>query len=123
MCIRDRVAAVSLGLPNVNELIHDAGGKLFPTGAIKLLWRLRVRGPRSARLVILGIRKKFRSMRRFGALSAYLYVQMNQASHMLGMRQAELSWTLEDNSAINVAIKMMGGRVYKTYRVYEKQLA
>lgn len=117
------IAGVSLGLPNVNELIYDAGGKLFPTGALKLLWRLRVRGPRSARLVILGIRKKFRSLRRFGGLSAYLYVQMNQASHLLGMRQAELSWTLEDNSAINVAIKMMGGRVYKTYRVYEKTLS
>ena len=34
----------------------------------------------------------------------------------------ELSWTLEDNAPINVGIKMMGGRVYKTYRVYEREL-
>ena len=120
--IRDEIAAVAMGLPNINELIYDAKGKLLPTGALKMLWRLRVRGPRSARLVILGIRKKFRHIRRYAGLSAHLYVAMNQASHLLGMRQAELSWTLDDNSPINVGIRMMGGRVYKTYRVYEKSL-
>jgi hypothetical protein len=120
--IDGEIAAVALGLPNLNELIADAHGKLFPFGAIKLLWRLRVSGPKSGRLVILGIRKKFRHVRRYAGLSAYLYVQMNKSSHLLGMRKAELSWTLEDNAPINVGIKMMGGRVYKTYRVYEREL-
>jgi hypothetical protein len=120
--IDGEVAAVALGLPNVNELIHDAHGKLLPLGAAKLLWRLRVRGPKSARLVILGIRKKWRNLRRYAGLSAYLYAQMNQAGHLLGIRHAELSWTVEDNAPINVGIKMMGGRIYKIYRVYEKEL-
>jgi len=120
--IEGEIAAVALALPNLNELIYDARGKLLPTGALKLLWRLRVRGPKSGRLVILGIRKKFRNMRRYAGLSAYLYVAMNQAGHLLGIRTGELSWTLEDNAKINVGIKMMGGRVYKTYRVYEMPL-
>ena len=120
--VNGEVAAVALGLPNINELIHDARGKLFPTGALKLLWRLRVRGPRSGRLVILGIREKWRNLRRYAGLSAYLYVEMNHAGHMLGMRRAELSWTLDDNAPINVGIKLMGGRVYKTYRLYERDL-
>jgi hypothetical protein len=120
--IDGEVAAVALGLPNVNELIHDARGKLLPLGAAKLLWRLRVRGPKSGRLLILGIAKRWRNMRRYAGLSAYLYVQLNVSSHRLGMRHAELGWTVEDNAPINVGIKMMGGRVYKTYRVYEKEL-
>ena len=77
------------------------------------MWRLRVRGPLSGRLVILGIRKKWRNVRRYAGLSAYLYVTLNHAGHRLGMRRAELSWTLDDNAPINVGIKMMGGRVYK----------
>ena len=120
--IEGEVAAVALALPNLNELIYDAHGKLLPTGALKLLWRLRVRGPKSGRLLILGIRKKWRNVRKYAGLSAYLYVSMNQSGHLLGMRRGELSWTVEDNAPINVGIKMMGGRVYKTYRVYERAL-
>ncbi len=120
--INGEIAAVALALPNLNELVHDANGKLFPTGALKLLWRLKVRGPRSARLVILGICKKWRSTRRYAGLSAALYVAMNHSAHLLGIRDSELSWTLEDNGKINVGIKMMGGKVYKTYRLYEKPI-
>ena len=121
--IEGEPAAVSLGLPNINEMIGDLDGQLFPTGMAKLLWRLRVRGPGSGRLVILGIRKKWRHVRRYAGLSAYLYVQMNRAAHLLGMKHSELSWTLEDNAPINVGIKLMGGRVYKKYRIYERAMA
>ncbi len=121
--IDGEIAAVSMALPNLNELIHDAKGKLIPTGAAKLLWRLRVRGPKSGRLVILGICNKFRNVRRYAGLSAFLYVSMNQSAHLLGLRRGELSWTLENNAPINVGIKMMGARIYKTYRIYERAIA
>ncbi|MBI4702440.1 MAG: hypothetical protein HY744_15075 [Deltaproteobacteria bacterium] len=115
-------AAVALGLPNLNECIQDLNGSLFPFGFVKLLWRLRVRGPKSGRLILLGIRKKYRQIRRYAGLSAYLYVALNRSSQLLGMTRAELSWTLEDNAAVNVGIKMMGGSIYKTYRIFEKAI-
>jgi hypothetical protein len=121
--IDGEAAAVMMALPNLNEAIADLRGKIFPFGFAKLLWRLKVKGPATARLVILGIRKKWRHVRRYAALSAYLYVEVNRAAHLLGVRRGELSWTVEDNAPINVAIKMMGGKVYKTYRVYERELA
>ncbi len=114
--------AVSLAIPNINEAISDLGGQLFPFGALKLLYRLKVRGVKTGRLVILGIRKKFRHVRKLGGLSAYLYVSMNQAAHFLGLRSGELGWTLEDNAAINAGIRLMGGRVVKRYRIYEKEI-
>jgi hypothetical protein len=114
--------AVALALPNVNELIRDLKGKLGPMGLPKLLWRLKVVGPRTARLAILGIRKKLRNQRKYAALSIYLYTKMNAAGKRLGIEWGELSWTLEDNAPVNVAIKMMGGKVYKKYRIYEKGL-
>lgn len=121
--INGEPAAVALGLPNINELIKDLDGQLLPFGIAKLLYRLRVRGAKSGRLVILGIRKKYRHVRRYGGLSAYLYVQMNHSAYLLGMRDSELSWTVEDNAPINVGIKLMGGRIYKRYRVYERPIA
>jgi hypothetical protein len=115
-------AAVSIALPNINELITDLDGKLFPLGLPKLLYRLKVKRPETARLMILGIKKKFRTQKRFGGLSAALYVEMNERGRKIGMKGGELSWTLEDNAPVNLGIKMMGGKVYKKYRLYGRAL-
>jgi hypothetical protein len=116
-------AAVALALPNVNELIPDLHGKLFPLGLPKLLYRLKVEGARSGRLLILGIKKKFRLQRKYAALSLFLYAEMNDGGRRAGMTWGELGWTLEDNAAVNAGIRMMGAKKYKVYRVYEKSLA
>ncbi|MCL2450181.1 MAG: hypothetical protein FWD17_14635 [Polyangiaceae bacterium] len=115
-------AAVALALPNVNELTGDLNGKLIPLGLPKLLWRLKVAGPKSARLIFLGIRKKWRMVRRYAGLSAFMYAEMNEGGRRLGMRRGELGWTLEDNGRVNAGIQLMGGSIYKRYRIYEKSL-
>jgi hypothetical protein len=120
--INGEAAAVAIAIPNLNEVIRDLDGQLFPFGVFKMLWRLKVSGAKTGRLLILGIRKKWRHVRRYGGLSAYLYVEMNQSAHLLGMKSGELGWTLEDNAAINAGIRLMGGRIEKRYRLYEKQL-
>lgn len=116
-------AAVALAMPNVNELIPDLHGKLFPFGIAKLLYRLKVQGARSGRLLILGIKKKFRMNRKYAGLSLFLYAEMNDGGRKCGMSWGELGWTLEDNAAVNTGIRMMGAKKYKTYRVYTKDLA
>ncbi|MBN9160574.1 MAG: hypothetical protein BGO98_19135 [Myxococcales bacterium 68-20] len=121
--IDNEPAAVALALPNVNELISDLGGKLFPLGLPKLLYRLKVEGARSGRLIILGIKKKFRLQRKYAALSLFLYAEMNEGGRRAGMTWGELGWTLEDNAAVNAGIRMMGAKKYKVYRLYEKSIA
>lgn len=121
--IDGKPAAVAIALPNVNELISDMKGKLFPFGLPKLLYRLKVEGAKSGRLILLGIKKEFRQNRKYAALSLALYAEMNDGGKKSGMTWGELGWTLEDNSAVNAGIRMMGAKKYKTYRVYEKSLA
>lgn len=115
-------AAVAIAVPNLNELVRDMHGKLFPLGLPTLLWRLKVSGPKSARLIFLGIRKKWRPVRKYAALSAFMYAQMNEGGKKLGIREGELGWTLEDNGRVNAGIQLMGAKLYKKYRVYEKAL-
>lgn len=115
-------AAFAIAIPNLNEFIHDLNGKLLPTGVAKLLWRFKVVGGKTARLALLGIRKKFRIQKKYGALSAYMYGELSRSGARLGIEWGELSWTLEDNHPVNLGIKMMGGEIYKTYRVYERPL-
>ena len=121
--IEGEPVAVALALPNINEMVGDLHGKLLPTGFAKLLWRLKVRGPKSARLIILGIRKKLRHVRRFGALSTFMYVEMHKAGERLNVAEGELSWTIEDNAPVNLGIRFMGGERYKTLRIFERQIS
>ncbi len=115
-------AAMAIAIPNLNEAARDLKGSLFPTGFAKLLWRLKVEGTKSARLALLGIRKKVRTQRKYAGLALYLYGAMNEAGRTLGIQEGELSWTLEDNGAVNAGIRMMGAELYKRYRVYERAL-
>lgn len=115
-------AAVAFAVPNLNEAIRRLHGKLFPTGLLRLLWNAKVRRPKSARLIILGIAKKFRQQKKYASLSAFLYVEMNNCGRRAGFEWGELSFTLEDNHPVNLGIKSMGGEIYKRYRLYEREL-
>jgi hypothetical protein len=122
MFVHGEPAAVALAVPNLNEAIQDLHGKLLPTGLLKLLYRTKVQRPETARLIILGIKKKFRQDRKYAGLSLYMYARLNDAGHRLGIRWGELSWTDEANSAVNAGIKLMGGTVYKKYAIYERDV-
>jgi hypothetical protein len=115
-------AAMALSMPNLNEAIRDLDGRLLPTGLFKLLWRLKVKGLRSLRLILLGIRPKFRGRPELKGLSVLLYVETHLQAVAAGYDLGELSWTLEDNEKINNGIRLMGGVPYKTYRVFQKAL-
>lgn len=115
-------AAFAVAIPNLNEMIRDLRGKLSPVGLAKLIWRLKVSGPKSARLAFLGVRKKYRGVKKYGGLSTFLYAKMNEAGARCGIQWGELSYTLEDNSPVNVGIKFMGGQLYKRYRLFECDL-
>jgi hypothetical protein len=120
--VNGRPVGMVITLPNLNEAIHDLGGKLAPFGWLKLLWRVKVRRPKSARLMMLGIRQEMRGQRRYGGLSMAMYVEIAKRGEKLGVEWGELSWTLEDNRPINLGIQAMGAKVYKKYRVYEKAI-
>jgi hypothetical protein len=40
----------------------------------------------------------------------------------LGYTGAEVSWLLEDNELVIGSVRLWGGKLYKTYRIYEKAL-
>jgi hypothetical protein len=117
-------AGMCIMLPNINESIKDLNGKLLPTGIFKLLWRIKVKHPTSCRLMMLGVREDIRkNVKRYGGLSAAMYVEVAKRGTGKGYRWAELSWTREDDAPINLGIKSMGSKLYKRYRVYKKGIA
>ncbi len=115
-------AAFIVVLPNVNEAIHDLGGRLLPFGWAKALWRLKVRGPGTARVPLMGVRQAFQHTRYGPALAFAVIEATARAVAGRGVEWVELSWILEDNRGMRNIIESIGGRVSKRYRVYEKSL-
>jgi hypothetical protein len=115
-------AAFLVVLPNINEAIRDLNGRLLPFGWVKLLWRLKVRFPQTARIPLMGVRKQYHDSL-LGAALAFMVIQAVQAPGLKrGVKKVELSWILEDNKGMNDIIESIGGSVYKTYRIYGKNL-
>ena len=117
--INGELAAICLAVPNLNEVIRDFRGKLLPLGLPKLIWRLKIKRPKSGRLVLLGIKEEYRKQKRYGFLAMALVAEIAERGRKAGYEWGELSWTLEDNTPVNLLIKACGGKHYKTYRVYE----
>ena len=103
-------AAMTVTLPNVNEAIADLGGRLLPFGWAKLLWRLKVRGTRSARMPLMGVRKKYQGTPKGAALALGVIEAVRSWHAAHGAKEAELSWVLEDNRPTHDIIELVGGR-------------
>ena len=121
--VDDEAVAFIVALANLNEAIADFNGKLNPINLVKLLWRLKVAGPESTRVPLMGVKKRYRNHPLMGAGLAMMAIdQLRQNGKRLGKKTAELGWILEDNKATNNIIRSVGGVLYKTHRIYEKAL-
>jgi len=115
-------AAMIVTLPNINEMTHDLQGRLLPFGWAKFLWRLKFMPHHSVRVALMGVRTRYRSSP-VGAMLALAVIDAIRTYHCsLGTYRGELSWVLEENVALRRIIEALGGKPYKTYRVYEKSL-
>ena len=107
----------SLTLPDVNQALLGTNGRLVPA-IVRLLWYKLLKKFTICRVIAMGVVEQHR-MRGISAMF-YYETALNAAPN--GYAHAEMSWILESNLMMNRDIQFMGGKVYKTYRVYEKPL-
>ncbi len=115
-------AAMIAILPNLNEVIRDLDGRLLPFGWLKLLWRLKISHPKTARVPLMGVRKRHQTSLVGTALTYLLIDALRTPVANRGVREVEMSWILEDNTPMRRVIESLGGLAYKRYRVLEKTL-
>jgi len=115
-------AAFIVMLPNINECIRDLDGRLLPTGLFKLLWRLKVRYPATARAPLMGVRQAYQHTR-FGPGLAFAVIStVAAAAVQRGIKMVEVSWVLEDNAGMRHIVEASGGKISKRYHMYGKAL-
>ena len=114
--------AFIVALPNLNEAARDLNGRLLPFGWAKLLWRLKVAHPKTARVPLMGVRQAFQHSRLGPTLAFMVIDAVRKPLHARGVVDVEMGWILEDNDGMRNIIETIGGQAYKRYRVYEKEL-
>ena len=115
--------AFMITLPDINELIKDLNGELFPFGWAKLLWRLRKPRTRRARVPLMGVAKKLHQSRLASQL-AFMLIEFirRDAVGKFGIQVGEFGWILEDNRGMLSIAELPGAKVNHRYRIFEKAL-
>ena len=110
-------AGVSLTLPDLHQALkRSGGGHIFPFGLLKFLWHRRKID--QCRNMIMGMIGDYRGR---GA-DAIFYLETAKEALRRGYKRLEGGWVLETNTMMNQIVERLGGRHYKTYRIYERAL-
>jgi GNAT superfamily N-acetyltransferase len=106
----------ALTLPDYNQVFIHMGGRLLPFGWAKFLWYRRKIS--RVRVLALGVKREWQHT----GVGARFYELHFDAAERTPQKEGEQGWILESNRSMNRAMAGMGGKIVRTYRVYEKVL-
>jgi GNAT superfamily N-acetyltransferase len=113
-----RMIGFGLALPDLNTVFRgNHSGRMFPV-ILKVLWALKMKKIRRARILLLGITPEYRGR----GVDAMLYHWIWTKAGERGIYWGEAGWILEDNPAMNAGLEKMTFKVYKTYRLYDRAI-
>jgi GNAT superfamily N-acetyltransferase len=110
------VVGMAITVPDLNQVLEEMRGRLFPFGWWKFLTKSR-RIDR-VRVGFLGVKPEHQHT----GVAAALYEEHYNAAERTPQDGGEMGWILETNTAMNRGMEAMGGRIVKRYRVYERLL-
>ena len=115
--------AFMMTLPNMNEVIRDLNGSLWPFGWAKLLWWLKFPKAQSMRVPLMGVKKELHNTRLASQLAFMMieYIRRDAVADF-GTRYAEIGWILEDNQGMVAIADAIGAKINREYLIYEKGL-
>jgi GNAT superfamily N-acetyltransferase len=116
----DEPVGFILTVPDWNPVLKDIGGSLWrhPFKLIRHLLFTKAESLEGIRLILLGIKEGFRNR----GIESLLFADGIEVALKAGYEWCEYSWILEDNERTKGAVRLMGGELYKNYRMYEKAL-
>ena len=110
-------------VPDMNEKLIGYEGNLLPFNWARLLWWLRKPKARLMRVPLMGVARKLQGTRVASQIAFMLteYIRRSVVANY-GARQGDFGWVLASNGPMKSLGEAVGGRINKTYRIYEKAL-
>jgi GNAT superfamily N-acetyltransferase len=109
-------AGFAISVPDANQAIKLANGRLLPFGLLKILWKLKVSKCTRIRTIAMGVLPRYRKR----GLDAFLVRHLVESAIEMGYGGSEMGWILEDNLPMLSALDHLSARKTKTYRVYDR---
>jgi GNAT superfamily N-acetyltransferase len=110
-------AGFGLTIPDWNQAISKAQGRLFPFGLFRVL--MTRRHIDTARFIVLAVRQHFRGR----GLEAPIILRTIENAKRLGYKHGEMSMVLESNVPMRRILEnLFERRPYRRFRIYQKCL-
>jgi ribosomal protein S18 acetylase RimI-like enzyme len=108
-----------LAMPDYNMALKPLKGRLLTPKVLGFIpYLLGWKRPTRTRVLTLGVKEKYRAK----GLESALLIEGLKVGFDAGVRESEASWILEDNVMMCRMLEAIGGRPYKTYRLYRKDV-
>jgi hypothetical protein len=112
----DEIVSFIVGIPDLTVGIQKAKGRLFPFGFLKIL--RAAKKTKQLDLLLGAIKEKYRGR----GLDVMMGVKMIFSACEAGMDFLDTHHELEQNVRVRAEMERMGGKLYKRYRVFKKEL-
>jgi len=113
---KNELVAFVVGMAHIGDGIIAAKGKLFPFGIFKIF--AAARKSKQLNLLLGGIDPAYRGK----GLDVMMGVRMMETATELGKTMLDSHLELEDNIKVRAEMEKMGGKVYKRFRIFSKNL-
>ena len=112
----DEPVSFFIGIPDMTEGIQKARGRLFPFGFLTIL--RAAKRTKQLDLLLGAIKEKYRGR----GIDVIMGVKIILSAHEAGMEIMDTHHELEENVKVRAEMQRMGGKLYKKFRVYKKDL-
>jgi hypothetical protein len=112
----NQTVAFILGIPNMNEGIRKAKGRLFPFGIFQIM--LAAKRSKQLDLLLGAIKQEYRGR----GLDVLMGAAMMRSAMDAGFQCIDSHHEMETNTSIRAEMERVGGQVYKRFRIFQKDL-
>ena len=106
---------IAITVPDINQVLKKMNGRLLHVGWWPFLNKARIID--RVRVGFLGVKPQYQHT----GTAARFYVEHFDMAQATPQTWGEMGWILETNRGMNRAMRAMGGRIVKRYRVYESR--
>ncbi len=112
----ETMAAFIISMPDISEGVQKAKGKIFPLGLFKILRSQK----KTKQLVLLlgAVKEKYRGL----GLDFALAYKILETAKKYNFETIDSHLILENNTKMRAEAEKFGGKVYKRFRIFQKDL-